>query len=182
MAIARELTCTRGSVRRTYNVWYENDPPEREEAVRFFGSPHKLFPAMDLPPVVHEMTLENANAYLGEHPIPRLYRLLTVQGPIADDDLERLRYLPELKILQIFSDVSDQGIAHLRQIKALDRLVVYSERVTSACLSTVAELTTLRLLDMQASPHVSPIAFAAVASRLPKLQDSWPPLSPGSGV
>jgi hypothetical protein len=175
MAVASELTCERNGVRRTYTVWYADDPPEREEAVRFFQSPHRLFPAMNLPPAMHEMALADANDFLREHPIPKLWSLLTVREPISDDDLARLQYLPELEILKIHSNISDHGVEHIRHLKSLETLLIHSDRVSDACLGIVADLTTLRMLDMHASPRVSAAAFTAVTSRLPKLQDSWPP-------
>lgn len=179
MAVAGELTSDRSGVRRTYTVWYVDDSPERQEAVAFFQAPHRLFPAMDLPPAVDKLPLADANLYLREHPIPKLWSLLTILGPVADDDLARLQYLPELEILKIHSHISDRGVEHIRHLKSLETFLVYSDRVTDACLPAVAELRTLRMLDMQASPHVSPAAFAAVASRLPKLQDSWSPRPAG---
>src|SRR5688572_9715784 len=103
MPVASELTSEIAGVRRTYTVWHTEDSSERDEVVRFFQSPHTLFPAMDLPPVVHEMPLTEANAYLRDHPTPKLWSLLTVRGPIDDDDLARLRHLPELEILKIHS-------------------------------------------------------------------------------
>jgi hypothetical protein len=175
MAVAIRLTHEENGVRRTYTVWYADDPPERAEAVRFFQSPHKLFPAMYLPSGVHEMPLADANAYLRDHPIPELWSLLEVWGPVADDDLARLRYLPELKVVTIHSQVSDHAVTHLRHLEALESLVLYSDRVTDACLQTVAELGSLRSLDMLRSRGVSPSAFAAAALRMPKLEDAYPP-------
>lgn len=175
MAIASELTSERDGVRRTYTVWYSEDSPERQEAERFFEAPHTLFPAMDLPAAIHQMPLADANDYLRDHPIAKLWSLLTVRGPILDDDLVRLRYLPELQILKIHSDISDRAVDHIRQLKALETLLIYSHSVTDSCLGAIAELKTLRMLDMQMSPRVSPAAFAAVTSVLPKLHGSWPP-------
>jgi hypothetical protein len=121
------------------------------------------------------MPIADANAYLRANPMRKLWSLLTVSGPLADDDLTRLQYLPELEILKIHSNISDRGVEHIRHLKSLETLLIYSTKVTDACLPTVAKLMNLRMLDMQLSPQVSLKAFAAVASRLPKLHDSWPP-------
>jgi hypothetical protein len=177
MGVSGSLTVERDGMRRTYNVWYAEDPPERAEAVQFFQAPHKLFPEMDLPPAVYQMALPEADAYLRDHPIPKRWSMLTLWGPVADDDLARLQYLPELEILKIHSDVSDCGISHIRHLHDLEWLVLYSGRVTDACLQTVSELESLRMLDMQGSHRVSPEAFSAAVGRMPKLERSWPPWS-----
>jgi hypothetical protein len=132
---------------------------------------------MDLPPAVHKMSQTNADAYLRGHPIPKRWSMLAIWGPVADDDLARLQYLPELEILKIHSDVSDFGISHIRHLRNLEWLVLYSSRVTDACLGPISELASLRLLDMQGSHRVSPEAFTTAADRMPKLEGSWPPCS-----
>ena len=175
MATESWLEVGRDGHRRRYSVWYADDPPERQEAVTFFGEPHHLFPAMELPREVYGMPLPAANHYLRDHPIPKLWTSLTVRDPIRDDDLARLQFLPELKMLKLHCNVSDAAVRHVLQLKAPELLLVYSSRVTDQCLETISKLSTLRYLDMQRAGNVSPTLFNAVVHGLPRMLESWPP-------
>lgn len=177
-----------GGERRRHVVWYADPSPERAEAVRFFeglrypaprgGSAYALFPDLSLPPQVYSMTLDEANDYLRAQPIPQLYSSLTVPTPIADDDLARVRFLPELTHLMLRFDVSDAGMRHVRHLKVLEWLIVYSSKATDDCLETIGELSSLQMLDMQLSTNVSAAAFKALVKRMPAVRQSWPPWSP----
>src|SRR6516164_6818703 len=94
-----QITVTHGAVWREYTVVFRDDPPERAEAVRFFQEhADSLFPDMSTPPEVNEMPIEEANAYLRRHPIKEQWFQLTIgrKNPVRDEDLSRLRYLPEI--------------------------------------------------------------------------------------
>ena len=70
---------------------YQDDPPEREEAIRFFEKLADccLLPRMNLPPEIERMSVEEANAYLREHPFQEEWSMLNIgrQSPITDSEL-----------------------------------------------------------------------------------------------
>ncbi|MBA4192546.1 MAG: hypothetical protein C0467_31650 [Planctomycetaceae bacterium] len=173
-----QIEVTTGGVRREYHLIYEDDSPERTEAVKFFQEHTEcLFPSMNYPEEVANMPIEAANAYLREHPFQEQWSLLRIghQNPISDDDLARLRYLPELDHVQISSDrITDTGIEHLVHLPALTRLGVYSASVTNACLRIIRTLRSLQSLDIQVSPNVSRAAVLAAVDAMPWLRDAYP--------
>lgn len=176
------LTVTSGGVRRDYRVVYRDDSPERAEAVAFFREHAEcLFPAMRIPDEVSGMPIEGANEYLRRHPVEEQWSLLRIgrQNPIGDDDLARLRHLPELDHVQISSDrITDAGVEYLIHLVAMTHLGIFSAGVTDACLPIIRTLRSLRSLDLQASPNLSRAAVLAAVDAMPWLRDAWPPPDP----
>ncbi len=176
------IKVTRGGVSREYLVVYRDDTPERKEAVEFFQAhADSLFPSMGAPSEVEEMPIEEANAYLRQHPIEERWDLLTIdsENPIQDDDLARLRHLPELTQVKIHSDrITDAGVRHLLLLPNLTHLLVYSSKVTDECLSVIRQIRSLVSLDIQASANVSREAALAAVEAMPWLQDAWAPPNP----
>ena len=176
------LSVTTGGVRREYRVVYRDDSPERAEAVAFFREHAEcLFPAMRIPDEATGMPIREANVYLRRHPIERQWSLLRIgrQNPIGDDDLARLRHLPELDHVQISSDrITDAGVEHLIHLPAMTHLGIFSAGVTDACLRVIRTLRSLRSLDLQASPNLSRAAVLAAVEAMPWLRDAWPPPDP----
>jgi Leucine-rich repeat (LRR) protein len=177
-----KLTFTSGGVRREYRVVYQDDSPERAEAVAFFREHAEcLFPAMRIPDEVSGMPIREANEYLRRHPIEEQWSLLRIgrQNPISDDDLARLRHLPELDHVQISSDrITDAGVEHLVYLPSMTHLGIFSAGITDACLRVIRTLRSLRSLDLQASPNLSRAAVLAAVDAMPWLQDAWPPPDP----
>lgn len=161
---------------------YRDESPERAEAVAFFREHAEcLFPAMGIPDEAAEMPIREANEYLRRHLIEQQWSLLRIgrQNPIGDDDLTRLRHLPELDHVQISSDrITDAGVEHLVHLPAMTHLGIFSAGVTDACLRVIRTLRSLRSLDLQASPSLSRAAVLATVEAMPWLHDAWPPPDP----
>ncbi|HYT87588.1 MAG TPA: leucine-rich repeat domain-containing protein [Gemmataceae bacterium] len=178
----QQITVTRGTVRREYVVVYRDDPPERHEAVQFFQKHADcLFPDMAVPPEVAAMPIKEANAYLRRHPVQERWSLLTIgrQDPIRDADLARLRHLPEISHVKIFSDqITDAGVKHLLFLDCLSCLVLDSNRVSDECLKDIRTMRSLVALDLQAASGLSREAVLAVVEAMSWLQDAWPPPDP----
>jgi len=173
-----------GCFRRDYFVVFQDDPPERAEAVRFFQdlTDCRLYPSAAIPLELEKMPIGEANAHLRQHPIQRLWSLLTIghQSPNRDSDLARLRHLPEIGHIQIFSDqITDVGVKHLLLLGGLSQLILYSNQFTDECLRDIRQLRSLTSLDLQAASKVSREAVLATIIEMPWLQSTWPPLSTG---
>jgi len=181
-------TTTRGDKRteRAYTITYLDDPPERREAISFLAakSPgqkpayRRLLPQVDLPREVEAMSPEEAQVYLDSHPMEQRWASLIIRHEdiIFDEDLARLRHVPEIQHVTITSSrITDRGVRHLCNLTNLGSLVLYSRRLTSRCLAEVVRLQSLETLDLQLSPWVSRSAFAATVARLPALTESYPP-------
>jgi len=173
---------------RVYTFTYLDDSPERQEAIQFFKTSRStsglfqgtgLFPALKIPEVVDRMSLHAAQEYLDAHPVQEQWSLLTIRqddGAITDADLIRLRYLPELEHLNVFSSrITDLGVRHFCFLERLKHLVLYSPGVTDACLDSIVNIQTLVSLDMQRASRVSRAAFFAAVRRLPAICDAYPP-------
>lgn len=173
---------------REYVVTYADDAPPRAGAVSFFqrsqfgGSlEHGLFPAMNLPTGIEGMSLRDAQRYLDNNPIRQEWTSLTISGddPIQDKDLSRLVHIPELDTLQIRSSkITDVGVSHLQSLPLLSTLLLYSASVTDDCLEYISNLSSLRILDMQICPGVSPKAFSQMTMKLLNLENSYAPFDP----
>ncbi|APR82643.1 Hypothetical protein A7982_07992 [Minicystis rosea] len=125
------------------------------------------------------MPVDEANDYLRGHPVQEQWDGLTLVGAIVDSDLSRLEHVRELRRLWLVgSNVSDRGMKHLLWLDQLECLVLYSDRLTDACLASIRQMSSLRSLDMQGSPHVSRSAFEEVVRSLPLLETSYAPESP----
>jgi hypothetical protein len=167
--------------KRIYHVTFAEDSPEREEAVHFFlgKNPRSLFPAMGVPRELEGMDEEAAGEWLATHPIPRQWTSLSIyaENDVTDVDLARLKHIPELQTIKIWSSrISDAGVMHLTTLPALKDLFLYSPLVTDASLGVIVRITSLRLLDMQLCPNVSPAAFEAAMKIAHWVYDKWPPL------
>ena len=174
------------SADRVYTLTYVDDPPERQEAISFLGakSPNqkseyrRLLPAINLPKEVEGMTAEAGQAYLDAHPMQQFWASLNIdhEDVIYDDDLRRLRFLPEIQRVKIMSSrITNAGVRHLLHLTDLRSLVLYSGRITSGCLGDIVHLKSLETLDLQMSPRVSRSAFEAAVAQLPLLEDVFPP-------
>jgi hypothetical protein len=164
---------------RDFIVTFEDDSPERAEAVRFFRRLRRpMFPAMNLPEEIDHLSQEDAQRYLDANPFQQQWSSLRIlpEDCVTDDDLARLRFVPELEHVSLY-DVGDDALKHLSHLHSIDCLVVYSEKVTDACLESVRRLVTLRSIDFQSSPNVSPTAFGEAVAALPKVVNIYPPYS-----
>jgi hypothetical protein len=158
----------------------DDDPPERAEAVAFFNH-ERLFP--DIHKFHHvlridELSLDDAQAYLDAHPIRVPWKRLRLEkhATLKDDDLERLKYVPELEEVDILTDqISDDGIVHLQHLRQIKRLCLNSRNVTDRSLTVIRNLVSLKILDLQGAPNVSAQAFADTVALLPNLVDSYAP-------
>lgn len=124
------------------------------------------------------MSPENAQAYLDSHPMHQRWQMLNVVQTdlICDDDLARLRHIPEIEYAKIISSrITDRGVKHLCYLSNLRSLFLYSRKVTNACLVHIGQMKTLETLDLQMSPFVSRSAFTSTTAQLPSLRESFPP-------
>lgn len=161
---------------RKYRVTYEDDSPERAEAVAFFGE--ALIPAMNLPHALDQMSERTAQAYLDAHPTQEQWSMLLLDRRVTfgDDDLSRLEHLPELKRIHSHADhLTDRGVSFIASIAGLQHLLIYSPLVTDRCLEDIARLRQLQTIDLQASHLISRKAFDALVSDLPDLVSIYPP-------
>jgi len=94
----------------------------------------------------------------------------------VDQDLYRLKHLPELERLHSHADhLTDAGVNFFRLIPDLKHLLIYSPLVTDACLEDVAALSLLETIDLQGSPGITAEAFDRLVDRLDHLVDIYPP-------
>jgi hypothetical protein len=99
-----------------------------------------------------------------------------VRDGCTDSDLERLRFIPELRIAKILSDqISDAGAACSKHLRAPELLCLYSRAITESCLCEIAQLRSMKFLDLKGSPQISEAAFSAAVPQLPSLRDICPP-------
>ena len=168
---------TRGP-KREYRVTYLDDSAERAEAVSFFRK--GLFEASNLPGSLDEMSEREAQEYLDSHPMQQQWDTLTIGSPrimtFVDDDLQRLKHIPELTWLNLQSpELTDRGVSFLRHLNDLRALILYSPLITDRCLKYIARHRGLYFLDLQGSHLVTRRAFDKLAKRLPNLEDIYPP-------
>ncbi len=173
---------TANTEERVYTVTYLDDPPERQETVHYFrtqGNYKRLFSPSGIPQTVQRMPFEEAQAYLDTHPMQEQWRglnLLDVKNQATDDDLARLRHIPEIEILKIRSNkITDDGIRHICQLARLETLFIYSNNISDACLEHIACIKTLKLLDLQGASQVTWAGYSKLVKSLPHLEDSYPP-------
>jgi hypothetical protein len=99
-----------------------------------------------------------------------------IRDGCTDSDLERLRFIPELRIVKILSDqIYDAGAACLKHLRASEVFCLYSRAITESCFYDIAQLRSLKFLDLQGSPQISEAAFSAAVPQLPSLRDIYPP-------
>jgi hypothetical protein len=178
MVRSERFTVSRDGKERAYTVWLIDDPPDRQEAVTFFQLNSTTFiPEIRLPPSIESMSIDQANELLRHHPIQKEWVLLRVghADPIRDNDLRRLRFVPELRNVRISAPISDEGVRHLLLLPTLETLVLYSDRVTDECLESIRRMQSLRQVDFQCSNGVSRAAFEEAIQSLDPVPESWPP-------
>ena len=153
-----------------YHVVYQDDPPERAEAVRFFEEHGRLFPEMDLPQAVTSLPIQEANAFLRQHPMQKRWHSLRIHAEalIQDEDLSRLKYLPELESLTI-GQIGDAGMTHLLSLPYLKYLCVTSGHLTEKCIAYLRQLRSLRTLSIQHAPNIPIEALMAAVRDMPVL-------------
>jgi len=182
MSREQRVTVTRNGVSRDYLVVYREAPPERAEAVHFFQThADRLLPGSAIPTAVEHMPLGDANAYLRKHPIEEQWSLLSIRqdNAIRDEDLARLRHVPELEHVKISSsEITDAGVRYLLLLPNLKHLLLYSSRVTDHCLQDIQKMRSLVSLDLQGTPNLSREAVLQAVAAMPWLRDVWPPPDP----
>lgn len=162
---------------RDFIVTFEDDPPERAEAVRFFQRLQRpILPATDLPDLIDHLSQQEAQRYLDANPIQQRWALLRIlpDDGVTDEDLERLAFIPELEHLCLYG-VGDDAIRHATHLHSIECLVVYSDKVTDSCLKYVRQLVTLETIDFQSSPNISATAFRDAVAAMPRLASVYPP-------
>lgn len=119
---------------RVCHVWYLDDSEARAEAITFFNNPSvgALFGNADIPDLelLHGIPIDEANEFLKEHPVQHHWTGLHVFfSQLADEDLDRLQHLPELKFLFI-RDVTNEGLDRVlyRVPRKFDPLFKQSDR------------------------------------------------------
>jgi hypothetical protein len=165
--------------KRDFTITHLDDLPERAEAVSLFQKfEHGLFPAMNLPGVIDDMTLADAQMYLDDHPFQEQWSILTITNAdeVTDDDLAWLRHIPEINVLKIgTSKITDRGIHHIKWLTKLEWLVLCSNRVTDACLDDISQITSLLGVDAQRAPRITRPAYMLAMDKLPNVRERYPP-------
>lgn len=166
--------------RRELTVTFSDDSPLRAEAVAFFQKLERgLFPAMNLPEVIDNLSLSDAQRYLDEHPIQEQWSILTIEhgDNVNDDDLARLEFIPEIDTLKITSgNITDDGLRHLKWLTRLEWLVISSERITDGCLKHISALQSLLAVDLQLVANVTYDGYMSTMDLLPNLREErYPP-------
>jgi hypothetical protein len=175
-----EVRVKQRGVVRVYQVWYADDPPARAEAVDYFQSLGKWpwLSGSALPRSLDSMPIEEANAWLRDHPLPDLHDwLVSADGgeQVRDDDLQRLEHLPELTYVELKLDhLTDAGVCHLRNLRELESLGLQCPRLTDASLDVIRELRTLRTLDLQLSRGISRQKCKALVADM-RISEFWLP-------
>jgi len=151
--------------RRSFVVTFCDESPERAEAIAAFSCAKRALVLADpFPAEIDAMADGDAQRFLDQHPRSRQWEILTSfdENGLSDEDLRHLRAIPELKIVRIWSDeITDAGVALFRDLPILEVLHLYSKKLTDACLKDIAELKSLRSLDLAGSPGISKAALAS---------------------
>ena len=93
-------------------------------------------------------------------------------GP-CDEDLAKLKGLPELKVLVLNGDnLTDNGLSHLGQMTRIERLGLVSGRVTDAGLEHFKGLRNLEYLELYL-PHVTEEGIEELEKALPNCTINW---------
>ena len=162
---------------REFTVTLVDDSPERAEAVAFFSQLKRPIRAKSvLPPEIDSMNFDDAQLFLDRNPQQERWSLLRIfpEDNVLDDDLHRLEYLPELSRVCLHG-VGNGALLHLRHLKHLVGLVVYSSAITDDSLIHLHNLKSLRTIDFQGSPNITGAAFMSVVDTLPLIERSYPP-------
>ncbi len=172
-----EWSVTRNNENRDFIAHYVDDSPERAEAIAFFED--CLFPDSPVDDYLWALPIGAANAFLAANPIVQTFESLYLQNrgdDICDDDLARLRHVPELRRLIVYSNrITDVGIRNLSPQFRLETLWIGSSLVTDTSIATISQLQSLRSLDLQNCGGLTNAAFDSMIAELPFLVESWGP-------
>lgn len=111
------------------------------------------------------------------------YLDISEQDAVTDDTLVAVRHLPHLReVYMIYCPIKGDGLANLNHLKEIEKLDLYATRVDDRALKHVAQLRTLKYLDIRSigttdkgqfanhHGHVSNDGIAMVADNLPNLE------------
>jgi hypothetical protein len=71
-----------------------------------------------------------------------------IEPAVAEDVLKKLKQLPRVTSLNLFSEIGDAGLAHLEGITQLESLTLTSSKVTDQGMKSVGRLSKLRTLEL----------------------------------
>jgi hypothetical protein len=81
--------------------------------------------------------------------LPEL-RYLSLSGTsLRDEDLDVLKSLPQLTLVDLVPEISDAGLQHLADLSHLEALVISGDKVTDAGLGNLADLPRLQGLTLR---------------------------------
>lgn len=110
-----------------------------------------------------------ANCSFDDADRSRLTKVGFASSPITDDDLSKLKALPEIKELVFWkNDLSDEGLVHLADMENIESLTVHLASVTDDGLKHLRGLKKLRFLHLD-GVNVTGEGFTHLA-HLPELR------------
>jgi hypothetical protein len=172
-----EWSVTRNNENRNFIAHYVDDSSERAKAIACFDD--GLFSDNPVDDDLWILPIVAANAFLAANPIVQTFESLYLQrrgDDIGDDDLARLRHVPELRRLIVYSNrITDVGIRYLSSLYRLETIWIGSSLVTDASIETISQLRSLRSLDLQNCCGLTVAAFDSMIAKLPLLVESWGP-------
>ncbi len=134
------------------------DQDRRTEAVDYFGD---------------NLDLSDVSCGLAQ---PKLIMGASSSPALAEGDLNRLRFLPELMHVEFYyTKLTDNDFKDLRHLHNLRVLLIYSDLITDYCLKYIAPLKSLQRIDMQNSQNITRSAFNQLVGELPNLVDVYSP-------
>ena len=91
---------------------------------------------------------------------------------IGDDGFKHLVPLTKLKHFQITggTDLTDEGLKHLANMRRLDSLSIHSSRITSEGLAYLYPLKTLHIIRIKSTVPINGFAISRLRTELPHLQ------------
>jgi hypothetical protein len=98
---------------------------------------------------------------------------LGLTGPgLGDDGFKHLAWLTKLKHLQITgsTDLTDDGLLHLANMRRLDSLTIHNSRITERGLAHLYPLKTLHIILIHSVVPIGSSAIARLRTELPHLQ------------
>lgn len=98
---------------------------------------------------------------------PDLY-LLVLIAEITDEGMRSICNLQNLTKLDVMGPITKRGLAFLVKLKKLERLYLYNTTLTDADLAPLGQLTQLKVLTLPKS--VTESALARLRTKLPKAQ------------
>jgi hypothetical protein len=85
-------------------------------------------------------------------------KTLVLTGKLSDSSLEIISKLPNIAVLSLAgnSELTDKGVLPLLKLKKLETLVLYgASKITDCSLDTIAQIRTLKALDVRQCPRLS---------------------------